>query len=182
MVTIWAIFVTRPCQDFIYCLNYPGFGCLHCAGRSLCDIQETMQSRWLLCFRIALVLGLFFDLCTATLSQTNELVHIFALIWSFPVDLPFSRAALRLVDYLQYLHVIGQTALDVLGNNKILASTCSVWTAHMATLNIVLVAKANLQHLSLGGLSSITVTKKMYMYTKHEYKFVDVSTKILWLF
>lgn len=51
-----------------------------------------------------------------------------------PVDLTFSHTAPQLVDYIQYLHVIGQTDLDVLGNVGILAGTCPVWAAHMATL------------------------------------------------
>ncbi len=40
---------------------------------------------------------------------------------------PFDRSQVpRLVDYVQYLHVIGQTTLDVLGNIQILARTCPV--------------------------------------------------------
>ncbi len=119
---------------FPYCLKYPGFGCLHCAGRSLCDIHESYreQSRRLLMLsnRSGAYLGVFFDRCAAMLQvkRTNKHVRIFASLWSFSVDLTFSHAAPRLVDYVQYLHVIGQTTLDDLGNIKILARTCPVWT------------------------------------------------------
>ncbi len=78
---------------------------------------------------------LFWSVRSDASSQTNEqTVRIFASLWSFSVDLTFSCAAPQLVDYVQYLHVIGQTILDDLGDIKILARTCPVWTAHMATL------------------------------------------------
>ncbi len=82
-------------------------------------------------------LGLFFDRCAATLQVkwTNKHVHIFASLWSFSVDLTFSCAVPWLVNYVQYLHAIGQTTLDVLSNIKILARTCPVWMVHMATLH-----------------------------------------------
>ncbi len=72
-------------------------------------------------------LCVFFDRCAATL------LRIFALLWSFSVELTFSCAVPRLVDYAQYLHVIGQNTLDDLGTIKILARTCPLWTAHMST-------------------------------------------------
>ncbi len=70
--------------------------------------------------------GVFFDWCAAMLQveRTNKHVRVFASLWSFSVDLRFSHAVPRLVDYVQYLHAIGQTTLDVLGNIKILARTC----------------------------------------------------------
>ncbi len=49
----------------------------------------------------------------------------------FSVDLTFSRAAPRLVDYVQYLHVIGQTTLEVLGNIKILARPCPTYGTYI---------------------------------------------------
>ncbi len=117
---------------FLYCLKYPGFGCLHCAGRSLCVIHESYreQSRRLLMLlnRSRAYFGVFFDRCAKALQvkRTNKHVRIFASLWSFSVDLTFSRAAPRLADYVQYLHIIGQTTLDVLGNIKILARTCPI--------------------------------------------------------
>ncbi len=49
-----------PLPGFLYCLKYPGFGCLHCAGRS------------------------FFDRCAAMLpvKWTNKHVRIFASLGS----------------------------------------------------------------------------------------------------
>ncbi len=92
-----------------------------------------------LCFRIALTPTLvsFWSVRSSTSNHkhTNKHVCIFASLWTFSVDLTFS--VLWLVDYVQYLHVIGQTTLDVLGNIKILARTCPVWTAHVATLLIL---------------------------------------------
>ncbi len=63
-------------------------------------------------------------------ERMNIHVRVFALHLSVsPSYVP------RLVDYVQYLHVIGQTTLDVLGNIKILARLGPVKMAHMATLS-----------------------------------------------
>ncbi len=87
-----------------------------------------------LCFRIALAVLWCHTMIGAQLhvERTNKHVCIFALLWSFsPSHAP------RLVNYIHYLHVIGQTTLDVLGNIKILARTCPVWMALMATLRLM---------------------------------------------
>ncbi len=117
---------------------------LHMGPRLTCyatDERCREQSRRLLMLsnRSRAYLGIFLDRCAATfqVKRTNKYVRIFASLWSFSVDLTFSRAAPRLGDYVQYLHVIGQTTLDVLGNIKILARTCPVWTAHVATLILI---------------------------------------------
>ncbi len=70
-------------------------------------------------------LDVFFDRWAATIQvkQTNKHVRIFASLWSFSVDVTFSRAAPWLVDYVQSLHVIGQTTLNDLGNIK--RDTCN---------------------------------------------------------
>ncbi len=141
-MTIRAIFTGRVLARISILPKYPGFGCLHCAGWSLCDIHEICyreQCRRLLMLsnRSHAYLGVFLigaqqHFKSQTYEQTR--VHI-ASLWTFSVDLTFS--VLWLVDYVQYLHVIGQTTLDVLGNIKILARTCPVWTAHVATLLIL---------------------------------------------
>ncbi len=138
---IRAIFTGTSLPGFLYCLKYPGFGCLHCAGRSLCDIHESYREQsqtapYAFESLSRLPWCLFWSVCSDGFSKrTNKCVRIFASLWSFSVDLTFSRAAPRLVDYVQYLHVIGQSTLDDLGNIKILARTCPIWTAHMATLH-----------------------------------------------
>ncbi len=116
-----------PLPGFLYCLKYPDFGCLHCADRSLYDFisWELLQSRadGSLCFQIALAVLQCHTMISAQLQveRTNKHVRVFASLLSFSPSY-----APRLVDYVQYLHVIGQTTLDVLGNTKILARTCPV--------------------------------------------------------
>ncbi len=65
-------------------------------------------------------------LSTQVLQPT--LVYYFGVFYFilFSVDLTFSRAMPQLVDYVQYMYVIGQTTLDDLNNIEILARTCPI--------------------------------------------------------
>ncbi len=72
------------------------------------------------------------DRCAAS-SRTNEQTNTCAYLHRF------DRSHLltpRLVDYVQYLHVIGQTTLDILGNIEILARVRPVKMALMVTLKL----------------------------------------------
>ncbi len=61
-----------------------------------------------LCFQVALaptLVGFVYRWAmTLQVKWTNKHMHILALLWSFSVDLTFSRAAPQLVNYVQYLY------------------------------------------------------------------------------
>ncbi len=63
---------------FLYRLKYPGFGCLHSAGRSLCDIHESYseQIRRSLCFQIALAPTFFIGAQRRFKSNEQTRAHI----------------------------------------------------------------------------------------------------------
>ncbi len=63
-VTIRAILWEVSLPGFLFCLKYPGFGCLHCAGRLLCDIHECYrEQRLLLLNHSHAYLGVIFVWC-----------------------------------------------------------------------------------------------------------------------
>ncbi len=100
---------------FLYCIKYPGFDCLHCAGKSICELYRE-QSRLLLmlsnCSRA--YFGVFFDWCATT--QTNEQTRVYICI---ALIVPFRSHLLTcsaMIGRLCIIHVISQTTLDVLGN------------------------------------------------------------------
>ncbi len=103
-----------PLPGFLYCLKYPGFGCLHCADRSLYDIISGEQSRRLLMLsnRSRSTLVSYNDRCAAS-SRTNKQTR--------------ARICIALIIHLLTRHdwsiifipaCYCQTTLDVLGNIK----------------------------------------------------------------
>ncbi len=95
-----------------------------------------------LCFQIALAVLFCHTMIGAQLQVDQTRVRICIAL----IVLSFSCTMIGRLCRLQYLHVIGQTTLDALGNIKILARTCPLY---MATLCLDYFAKYIFSLLSL---------------------------------
>ncbi len=109
-----------PLQGFLYWLKYSGFGSLHCGDWLLHHESYREQSRQLLVLSNRSCSTLFSnkDRCAAWIWMNEQTRICIALI------------------ILTLNTFYSQTALDVLGNIKNLARTCTVQMAHMTNLLI----------------------------------------------